>query len=66
MYDCCYRPQTKLREGNVFTGVCDSIQGGVPGPGEGGSGPGGMPALGGGLVRGGLPGGDILLECILV
>ena len=23
-----YRPQTKLREGNVFTGVCDSVQGG--------------------------------------
>ena len=20
-----YRPQTKLREGNVFTGVCDSV-----------------------------------------
>ena len=28
-----YLPQTKLREGNVFTGVCDSFQGGVPGPG---------------------------------
>ena len=24
----CYRPQTKLREGNVFTGVCDSVHGG--------------------------------------
>ena len=23
-----YRPQTKLREGNVFTPVCDSVQGG--------------------------------------
>ena len=41
-----YRPQTKLREGNVFTGVCDSVHTGdawsggglvpgvVPGPGE--------------------------------
>ena len=28
-----YRPQTKLREGNVFTGVCDSVHRGVPGPG---------------------------------
>ena len=29
-----YRLQTKLREGNIFTGVCDSVQGGgglVPG-----------------------------------
>ena len=24
-----YRPQTKLREGYVFTGVCDSVNGGV-------------------------------------
>ena len=24
-----YRPQTKLREGNVFTPVCHSVQGGV-------------------------------------
>ena len=56
-----YRPQTKLREGNVFTGVCDSVHGGVPGPGglwfqwggawSGGAGPGGS-----GL--GGVPGGD--------
>ena len=49
---CYYRPQTKLREGNVFTGVCDSVHRGgrclVPGgvwsrgvPGPGGSGPGG-------------------------
>ena len=41
-----YCPQTKLRKGNVFTGVCDSVhRGGVPGPGEEpgsrGSGPGG-------------------------
>ena len=29
----CYRPQTKLRERNVFTGVCLSfIQGEVVGP----------------------------------
>ena len=29
-----YRPQTKLREGYVFTGVCDSVHrwGWVPGP----------------------------------
>ena len=25
----CYRPQTKLREGYVFTGVCDSVNRGV-------------------------------------
>ena len=24
-----YRPQTKLREGNVFTPVCDSVHGGA-------------------------------------
>ena len=24
-----YRPQTKLRKGNVFTPVCDSVHGGV-------------------------------------
>ena len=24
-YISCYRPQTKLREGNVFTPVCDSV-----------------------------------------
>ena len=28
-----YRPQTKLREDNVFTGVCDSVHRGMPGPG---------------------------------
>ena len=27
----CYRPATKLREGNVFTGVCHSVGGGVMG-----------------------------------
>ena len=39
-----YRPQTKLREGNVFTGVCDSVRGGVclPVP-RGVSAPGGGP-----------------------
>ena len=26
----CYHPQTKLREGNVFTGVCDSVHGHPP------------------------------------
>ena len=54
--DDFYRPQAKLREGNVFTGVCDSVhgggagacfRGGVPGPrggyGPGGGGPGGDP-----------------------
>ena len=25
----CCRPQTKLREGNVFTPACDSVRGGV-------------------------------------
>ena len=67
-----YRPQRKLREGNVFTGVCDSVHGGgVPGPGgEGVPGP-------GGCLLPGVPGPDppgqlllraarILLECILV
>ena len=46
--DCSYRPQKKLREGNVFTGVCDSVHSG-----------GGL-ALGGGflLPRGDVPGGD--------
>ena len=28
-----YHMQTKLWEGNVFTGVCDSVHRGVPGPG---------------------------------
>ena len=28
-------PATKLGQGNVFTGVCDSVNGGVPGPGGG-------------------------------
>ena len=48
-----YCPQTKLQEGNVFTGVCDSVHrvvcllpGGVPAP-RGGSDPRrGVPALG--------------------
>ena len=37
-----YRPPTKLREGNVFTGVCHSVHGGrgtvylIPGPFVGG------------------------------
>ena len=29
-----YRPQTKLREGNVFTGVCDSVHQGMPASGR--------------------------------
>ena len=41
-------PATKLGQGNIFTGVCDFVNGGVclvPGgvPGPGGSGPGGVP-----------------------
>ena len=39
----------KLREGNVFTGVYDSVHGGVPGPGEV-TGTGGVSGLGGGQV----------------
>ena len=32
--DCYYRPQMKLREGNVFTPICQSFcsQGGLPNP----------------------------------
>ena len=68
-----YRPQTKLREGNVFTGVCDSVRGGVclpaprgvsaPGGGSWSQGGlllwgGGLSALGGCLLLGGsAPGG---------
>ena len=70
-------PATKLGQGYIFTGVCDSVRGGagprgVPGPG--------VPGLGGGVCsrREGLLGGDfppgrlllravrILSECILV
>ena len=52
-----YRPQTKLREGNVFTGVRDSVHGG--GPGLGGCLVWGVSAPGGCLVQGGVsaPGG---------
>ena len=49
----------KLREGNVFTGVCDSVHGGFPGgmPGSGRvTGPGVVPGLGGSA-----PGGCLLL-----
>ena len=46
-----YRPQTKLRKGNVFTGVCDSVhRGGVPGPE--GVWSWGVPAPGGHLLLG--------------
>ena len=58
-----YRPQTKLREGNVFTGVCDSVHmGGVWSRGgacfRGVPAPGGacsweVPTPGGGSVPGG-------------
>ena len=74
-------PATKLGQGNIFTGVCDSVNGGgVPAPGGGacsvGSGLGGVWSWGGSGPRG-VPGGDppgwpllravrILLECILV
>ena len=62
-----YRPQTKLREGNGFTPVCDSVHSG-----------GGLCLCSGGLCPGGLCQGDphplyskeravrILLECFLV
>ena len=59
-----YRPQTKLRQGYVFTGVCDSVNSGVvPGP-RGVLGPGGVPGPGvpgpGGMgaCTPGVPGGD--------
>ena len=29
-----YRPQTKLREGNVFTSICDSVHGGCTPSGQ--------------------------------
>ena len=70
-------PATKLGQGYIFTGVCDSVHrgggswsGGVPGPGG--------CLFGGGTWSGGVPGGDSpsgrlllrmvrsLLECILV
>ena len=41
-FDYFYRPQTKLREGNVFTGVCDSVHGGCLVPGGVWSGGGGI------------------------
>ena len=46
----CYRLQMKLREGNVFTGVCDSVHRGVPGPG-------GVWSWEGGTWSQGVPGG---------
>ena len=53
-----YRPQTKLREGYVFTGVCDSVHGGGGAPCWGVSLAGGSPCQGGLLARGvSLPGG---------
>ena len=52
-----YRPQTKLREGNVFTGIYDSVHRGSLVPGV--SGLGGTCSGGGYLLRGSLvPGGD--------
>ena len=54
----CYCLQTKLREGNVFTGVCDSVHGGGA-PGRV-TGPGVVPGLGGsapvGCLHLGVPG----------
>ena len=55
----CYRPQTKLREGNIFTGVCDSVYGGVPGPG-GGAWSRGVPGLGVQILGESAPGGVVL------
>ena len=56
-------PATKLGQGNVFTGVCDSVNrggaipaciaGGIPACLAGGSPPGGMPGLGGVCSQGG-------------
>ena len=48
---CCYRLQTKLRQGNVFAVVCDSVRRG-----------GGLLVPGGCLLRGRclLPGGGLL------
>ena len=49
-----YRSQTKLREGNVFTPVCDSIHGGVRGKVGGMFIKGGMHGKGGAcMVKGG-------------
>ena len=49
-------PATKLGKGYIFTGVCDSVHGGgwsglVGGAWSRGSGPGGVPGLGGCLVE---------------
>ena len=59
--DYFYRPQTKLREGNVFTGVCDSVHGGCLLPGglvPGGLLLGGLCLLPGGVWSRRVPGGD--------
>ena len=72
-----YCPQMKLREGNVFTGVCDSVHRGMPGPRGGYLVFGGWYLVLGGVWSRGVPGGDppgwpllrvvrILLECILL
>ena len=66
-----YRPRTKLREGYVFTDVCDSVHRGVPGPVGGGLVTGGAWSRGGCLVETPpewllLRAVRILLECILV
>ena len=45
-------PATKLGQGYIFTGVCHSVNRGVPIPG------GWVPVPGGGSARGGVPGGD--------
>ena len=78
----CLPPATKLGQNNIFTGVCDSVNGGRGVCSRGVSAPEGC-LLGGCLLRGCVPGGDpptptappgwlllravrILLECILV
>ena len=58
-------PATKLGQGNVLAGVCDSVNGGVPGRGgllPGGCTVRGLGCLGWPLLRAV----RILLECILV
>ena len=67
-YYYIYRPQRSC-EGYVFTRVCHSVRGGVPGrgevPGPGGSAPGGCLLPGGCLVQGGMLRGVVCTEADL-